>query len=84
MKYRLVLGIHDAVLTEVPFEEVEHFMDVVLPLCMVHGTQVPAGERNVSFKLDIDPEIMFRWSEHPSRKEMEPTGIPERFWPADK
>jgi hypothetical protein len=51
---------------------------------MVHGTQVPAGERNVSFKLDIDPEIMFRWSEHPSRKEMEPTGIPERFWPADK
>lgn len=84
MKYRLVLGIHDAVLTEVPFEEVEHFMDVALPLCMVHGTQVPAGERNVSFKLDIDPEIMFRWSEHPSRKEMENTGIPERFWPADK
>jgi DNA polymerase-1 len=82
MKYRLTLGIHDAVLAEVPYEEVARYMDEVLPVCMVHGTQIPAGERNPSFKLDIDPEIMLRWSEHPSREMLEATGIPERFLPA--
>ena len=81
MKYRLNLGIHDAVLAEVPFEEVEHYMDVVLPLCMVHGTRVPASEISPSFQIDIDPEVMFRWSEAPTRKQFEGTGVPERFWP---
>ena len=81
MRYRLTLGIHDAVLAEVPYEEVEEYIETVLPLCMVHGTQVPATSYSPSFKLDIDPEIMFRWSETPSHKDLAPTGIPERFWP---
>jgi len=81
MKYRLNLGIHDAALAEVPFDEVEHYMDVVLPLCMVHGAQVPASAISPSFKFGIDPEIMFRWSEAPTREQFEGTGIPERFWP---
>jgi len=84
LRYRLILGIHDAVLAEVPFGEVEHYMDVALPLCMVHGTEVPASEISPSFKIDTDPEIMFRWSEHPTRKQFEGTGIPERFWPKEK
>ena len=81
MKYKMVLGIHDAVLSAVPYEEVEHYMDVVLPTCMVYGATIPATSRTPSYRLDIDPEIMFRWSEAPTRKDMERTGIPERFWP---
>ena len=81
MKYKPTLGIHDAVLAAVPFDEVEHYMDVVLPVCMVHGTQIPATPISPTYKLDIDPEIMFRWSETPERKALAKTGIPDRFWP---
>lgn len=84
MRYRLILGIHDAVLSEVPFAEVERYMEEVLPLCMIHGTQVPASEISPSFKIDIDPEIMFRWSEAPTREQFALTGIPEKFWPKEK
>ena len=82
MHYKLVLGIHDAVLAAVPYAEVEHYMDVALPTCMVYGATVPASEISPSFRIDIDPEIMFRWSEQPKRAQLEKTGIPERFWPA--
>lgn len=83
MKYKLILGIHDAVLAAVPYEEVEHYMDVVLPTCQIYGAQIPASEISPSYRLDIDPEIMFRWSETPSRKDLEPTGIPEKYWPKE-
>lgn len=83
MKYRLTLGIHDAVLAEVPYEEVEEYMDVVLPTCMVYGAQIPPSEISPTFRLDIDPEIMFRWSETPKHEQLQGTGIPERFWPKE-
>jgi uracil-DNA glycosylase family 4 len=82
MRYKLILGIHDAVLAAVPYDEVEHYMDVALPTCMVYGATVPASEISPSFRIDIDPEIMFRWSEQPKREQLAKTGIPERFWPA--
>ena len=83
MRYKMILGIHDAVLSAVPYDEVERYMEEVLPVCMVYGTQIPATDISPSYRLDIDPEIMFRWSEPPTREAIKKTGIPEKFWPKE-
>ena len=79
--FRILLAIHDAVLLEVPIGIIEPVVDEILPVCMVHGARIPKGERNVSFQLDIDTEVMFRWGEAPTRDELKLAGVPEKYWP---
>ena len=79
--YELLLAIHDAVILEVPIEIVEDVVDHILPLCMVHGAQIPASDRSPAFNLGIDTEIMFRWGEDPTLEEAKQSGLAERFWP---
>ena len=80
--FRILMSIHDAVLLEVPIGIIGPVVDDILPACMVHGARIPQGERNVSFQLDIDSEVMFRWGETPKRKELEQAGVPEQYWPS--
>ena len=61
----------------------EPVIDEILPMCMVHGARIPQGERNVSFQLNIDAEVVFRWGETPKRKELEQVNVPEKYWPKE-
>lgn len=79
--YDILLAIHDAVILEVPVEQVTDVVEHILPLCMVHGAEIPASVRSPSFKLGIDPEVMLRWGETPSCDELEARGVPEQYWP---
>ena len=63
--YRLMLPVHDAVLSEVPFEHVPGFVDVVLPVCMTERAVVPTWRQapwpTQQFKLETDIEVSLRW-----------------------
>jgi len=74
--YRILLAIHDAVMLEVPVEQIEHVVEFVLPLCMVHNAVVP----RLNFSFGIDPEIMLRWGEKPKKESLEQIGVPEKYW----
>ncbi len=81
ISYDILLAIHDAVILEVPIAQIEPVVDHVLPLCMVHGAEIPASPRSPAFKLGIDPEVMLRWGETPDRDELARLGVPEKYWP---
>ena len=81
--FKILLAIHDAILFDVPVEILDEFIDSVLPLCMVHGVEIPscAFYGSPAFKLDIDSDITLRWGEQPQREHLEVRGVPERFLP---
>jgi DNA polymerase-1 len=74
--YKILLAIHDAAMLEVPIEHIEHVIEFVLPICMVHNAVVP----KLNFSFDIDPEVMLRWGEKPEKAELKKIGVPEKYW----
>jgi len=81
--YRILLQIHDAVLCEVPIAELEEFVHVVLPVCMVE--QVPVWPTTLAgapmqgkgpYYFGIDTEISANWGEKLSPEQAELLGIP--------
>jgi hypothetical protein len=71
VQYKIALQIHDAFLLEVPVEWAEYVYDVVLPECMCQKVPIwptdfdgyPLRSVTEPYYLDIDREVMFRWSE---------------------
>jgi uracil-DNA glycosylase family 4 len=59
LHFRMALTIHDAIILEVPYYEVDIVKNEVLPVCMSAGAQVPT----IGLTLGIDIEIMRRWGE---------------------
>ena len=68
--YRMLLQIHDAALFEVPIPQAKHFIDHILPLCMVQnvpiwprfldGTPMPVAQ---PYHFGIDTKIQINWGE---------------------
>lgn len=71
VQYRIALQIHDAFLLEVPYKWIDYVHDVVLPECMCKRVPIwatdldgyPMPQAPDPYYLDIDREVMFRWSE---------------------
>jgi uracil-DNA glycosylase family 4 len=81
--YRICLGVHDALIFEVPYASVETLIEHVGPLCMTKLASVPATSTSPSFSLETDADVMFRWGEKPDPNALASAGIPEKYWPRD-
>jgi len=81
--YKFLLQIHDAIILAVPYEHVERVYNEVLPECMCKKIPIwptdldgfPLENVEKPYYLDIDKEVMFRWSEkiyddHPKSKHL--------------
>jgi DNA polymerase I-like protein with 3'-5' exonuclease and polymerase domains len=58
MKFKIVLAVHDAVILEVPYEEVLAARDLLVR-CMSEDTVVPG----VGLRYGVDVEVFQRWNE---------------------
>jgi DNA polymerase I-like protein with 3'-5' exonuclease and polymerase domains len=58
MKFKIVLAVHDAVILEVPYEEVRAARDLLVR-CMSEDTVVPG----VGLRYGVDVEVFQRWNE---------------------
>lgn len=67
LSFRFVLAVHDALILEVPCEEVPYTVNKLLPLCMCGGAKVP----DLGLVLDIDVDICERWGEPTSYDRLE-------------
>jgi DNA polymerase-1 len=65
LRFRIVLTVHDAVILEVPYDEVKIVKEVVLPVCMGIGARIPT----LGLELGVDVKIMKRWDEQISEEE---------------
>lgn len=80
-RYKILLGIHDAVILEVPVDQVELVTDRVIPECMTAGSvtpawrPVPAWRPTVPFSLETDLTVMLRWGEKASCDELRERGV---------
>lgn len=84
--YKILLAIHDAVLFEVPIENVATVVDDILPLCMSKKVDIYQTDLdgvvypNVNpFNLGIEVEVMLHWGEKMTIAQAKAHGIPERF-----
>jgi len=59
MKFKIVLPVHDAIFLDTPLDEVDQVLNEVLPLCMTKSVRIP----NTKLHINIDTEVMRRWSE---------------------
>lgn len=83
--YKMQLQIHDAVLLEVPYENVDFVVDTVLPYCM--QDLVPIYPCHLSgrptkrgpYKLSIDTEVFKYWGEDLSLEQCQRFGLSERY-----
>lgn len=83
--YRILLQIHDAILLEVPYANVAHVVDKVLPYAMVQRVPIypttldgiPTGRG--PYYLGIDTEVAEHWGEKISQARCLELGIPTRF-----
>lgn len=80
--YRIVLQIHDAVLLEVPYENVVRVVDHVLPLTMREMVPIYPSRLNGMptgsgpYKLGIDCDVMYHWGEQLTEDFCQQNGIP--------
>jgi uracil-DNA glycosylase family 4 len=90
LHYRIALQIHDAVLLEVPCEEIEAVYDKVLPECMTDLVDIRPTDldgipiNDQAYHLGIDREVYVEWGEKMSIEECEQRGVPTRFGKAKK
>jgi DNA polymerase I-like protein with 3'-5' exonuclease and polymerase domains len=83
--YRIALQIHDAVVLEVPVENLDRVYDEVLPTCMsekvpvypcqIDGTRVPGGP----YRLGLDQEVFTRWGQKITKAECRELGINPKY-----
>jgi uracil-DNA glycosylase family 4 len=66
LKSRILLPIHDALLFDVPVDEIEVMRDVVIPTVMTHGARIPV----IDITLAVDIKVMFRWNEEVKESEV--------------
>jgi DNA polymerase I len=64
--YRLILPVHDALLTYVRKEDALRFVSDVVPVCMALGATIPA----LGLTLRVDTEIKHRWDDKLSEEEI--------------
>ena len=84
-KYRMLLQIHDALIFEVQPDELEAFVDIVLPECMcrrvpivpssLDGTPLDRGP----YTLAIDVSVQRHWGEKLTEEACRQQQIPLRF-----
>jgi len=86
LNYRIVLQIHDAVLLECPYSEVEAVYDIAIPRCMTELVPIrPSSLDGIArpgagpYFLATDRECMLRWGEKMTKADCEMVGIPTRF-----
>lgn len=87
VQYQIALQIHDAIILIVPFAWVDHVHDVVLPECMCKRVPIwatdldgyPMPQAPDPYYLDIDREVMFRWSEKIYDDAPDADKLPARF-----
>jgi uracil-DNA glycosylase family 4 len=87
VEFKLALQIHDAVILKVPYKWVEHVYDVVLPECMCKRVPIWATDLDGyvlphapdPYYLNIDKEVMFRWSEKIYEDTPNANKLPSRF-----
>ena len=75
-RFKIIASIHDAVMLKVPIAHIEEVVEKAIPMCMVHGCEVP----KIGLKFQVDkPDIVLRWGEHATKGELLEWGVPERF-----
>lgn len=94
-RYRMVLQMHDALLFEVRYQDLDWFLgnekehrDGVLQECMTHRVLIDSCDLDGRPKPDTKPltmgveyAVMFNWGEKPDRERGLACGIPGRFLP---
>lgn len=72
--YRILLGIHDALLVECKEADVHVMINEVLPFCMTDKVILP----NIDLKLGIDIEVYYRWGVSLTDDEADKLGLPRK------
>jgi DNA polymerase I-like protein with 3'-5' exonuclease and polymerase domains len=67
LDFKLVLGIHDAMMLEVKPQHVEHVVKVMLPYCMSQQCVIPVLNKSLA----VDISLGIRWGEEASKKHPE-------------
>lgn len=76
LRYRILLSVHDAVLLEVPVEEVPEVVTSVFPTCMTDALELPGT--GLHFKIG-KPDIQLRWGVKADPNELLDRGVPRDF-----
>jgi DNA polymerase I-like protein with 3'-5' exonuclease and polymerase domains len=90
LHYKIVLQIHDAVLLEVPCDEIEIVHDKVLPECMTDLVNIyPCNMEGIPindkiYHLGVDREVYTKWGEKLTADDARDWGVPTRFIKAKK
>lgn len=86
LHYKIVLQIHDAVILEVPVDEIDAVYDRVLPECMTDLVDIRPCDldglpiNDDVYHLGIDREVYLQWGEKLTNLDQaQKLGIPERF-----
>jgi len=84
-RYRILLAIHDAVLLEVPGEDVGVVVEDVLPCCMTENARIPrwrpssAWGPTEEFKLTTSIEVGIRWGAKATAEELKAAHVDDKW-----
>lgn len=74
--FRILMSIHDAIVLEVPIENVDIVCSEVIPLCMSDAVEVP----NSKLKLEVGSyDLQLIWGETPDPEELLKLGVPRKW-----
>jgi hypothetical protein len=92
--FRIVLGVHDALLFELPVISIPKMMGGFVDYCMSTLAKIPMPDTldchglyscvhpdKFPYALCLDKSLFLRWDEKPPRDELAALGVPEMYLP---